>query len=99
MAMVLIYKRRVSATTWFDIWILKKTININIRNNVVNIRCYRASKLINYILSDKFSRYFVSFSFHIFIIKNCWKVDEFNCIIRKFNVTNVFLSFLGIPGI
>ena len=69
MAMVFIYKSRVSATTWLNIWILKKTININIRNKVVNMkyfRFYRITKTINCGWRNKFCRYLVSFSFYIY---------------------------------
>lgn len=75
----------VSAITWFSVWIFKKTINISLRNNVTikYFRPYRVSK------SNKFCRYLVSFSFYILLKTKRWEVDDFNCLLRKFNVANV----------
>ena len=42
MAMVLVHEGRVSSSKWFSIWILKKTININIRKKVVNVKYFRS---------------------------------------------------------
>lgn len=96
--MIYIYERRVVVTTRFNIWILKKAINISSKDKVVSIeyfRLYMVSKLRNYGLSDKFDRYLVKFSFYISITKNSCKVCEFNDFITKFNVTVFFWSFLN----
>ena len=99
--MVLVYKRRVSAVKQVNILIFKKTININRFkqiNKIVNIkhfRSYRVSKIINCRWSNKLCRYLVSFSFYILIMKNCLRISEFYCLIRKFILTNVFWQFFN----
>ena len=96
--MIYIYERGVVVTTWFNIWILKKTINISSKDKVVSIeyfRLYMVSKLRHYGLSDKFDRYLVKFSFYIPIAKNSCKVYKFNGFITKFNVTDFFWRFLN----